>query len=321
LENTKVSVVIPTKNVETLLDRCLNSITKIDFPKDELEIIIVDGHSSDDTLEIARSYGCKILFEHIGTRAGACNVGVINAKGEFILFTDADCVVSKDWIKNLLMQFNKEDIASVGGPNITPEDDTDFAKYVGYVLSLLSKAGSRYGLDADYVMETFHNPGCNVAYRKKEIEEVGGFNEKLITCEDEELDFRIRKKGNRIIYTPHAKVYHYRRLTWKRFFKQAYSYATGRAQAIKLHRNMGKWFHYSPSIVIFLFTLFFILSYYYSIFQWLALSMFFGSFIIMSMVSIYLVYDTNKNKFFTFFGLLIFWFVGYGFGLFRGILK
>ena len=200
--NNKVSIIIPTKNNGDILERCLSSIEELDYPKDKYEVIIVDGHSTDRTVEIAKKYGCDIVYENVGTRGGACNVGVRNAEGDFIMFTDADCVVTKSWLNNLVKHFNNEKIACVGGPNVTPEDDTNFAKCVGEVLLFLSKPGSRYGLDVDEVVETFHNSGCNVAYRKKAIEDAGWFNEKLVTCEDEELDYRIKEKGYRILYTP-----------------------------------------------------------------------------------------------------------------------
>ncbi len=319
--DNKVSIIIPTKNEGGVLANCLNSIRGLDYPKDKIDVIIVDGHSTDDTVEIAKKYGCKVVYEDVGTRGGACNIGVRNAMGEYIAFTDADCVAQKDWLKNLIKQFNDEKIASAGGPNITPEDDTEFAKCVGAVLSFLSKPGSRYGLDAKEVIETFHNSGCNVAYRKDVIEEAGWFNEKLVTCEDEELDYRTRKKGYRILYTPDAVVYHYRRPTWKRFYKQAYKYGIGRTQAIKLHRKMGRWFHYAPPTSILIVALLFVLVFLHPIFPKIALLLLlFGGFGI-SLMSLYLISTTKMKHFFTFLSLITIWFFGYGAGMFRGLVK
>ena len=98
---------------------CLASIQNLDYPKDRYEVIIVDGHSTDDTVEIAEKYGCKVVYEDVGTRGDGCNIGVKNAKGEYIAFTDADCVAQKDWLKNLIKQFTMKKIASAGDPNIT----------------------------------------------------------------------------------------------------------------------------------------------------------------------------------------------------------
>ena len=319
--NKKVSIIIPTKNNGDIIEKCLQSIENLDYPKDKYEVIIVDGHSTDDTVEIAKKYGCKIVYEDVGTRGGACNVGIKNAKSEFIVFTDADCIVPKDWLKNLVKHFNGKEIASVGGPNITPEDDTEFAKCVGEVLSFLSKPGSRYGFNADEVIETFHNSGCNVAYRKKAIEEAGWFNEKLVTCEDEELDYRIKEKGYKILYTPDAKVYHYRRPTWKRFCKQAYKYAMGRMQAIKLHWTMGKWYHYTPPILISIIIILVALSFLNHIFLLIGFLILVGGGIGIGLMSLYLSSKTKMIFFLTFCLLIAIWFWSSGFGYFRGLVK
>ena len=321
MSDNKVSIIIPTKNNGDILEKCLAAIQNLDYPKEEYEVIIVDGHSTDNTVEIAKKYGCKIVYEDVGTRGGACNIGVKNAKGEFIAFTDGDCVVPKDWLRNLIKHFNSGNIASVGGPNITPEGDTEFAKCIGVVLTFLSKPGSRYGLVADKVIETFHNSGCNVAYRKNVIEEAGWFNEKLITCEDEELDYRILEKGYKILYTPDAKVLHYRRPTWKRFYKQAYKYAVGRMQAIKLHWKMGKWYHYTPPALISLIAILFALSPINFSYFWGAISILVIGGIGIGLMSLYLGSKMRMSDFYTFCGLIAVWFWASGFGYFRGLVK
>jgi len=245
----RVSVVIPTLNDEPTLSKCLSSISNQDIS--DIEIIIIDGGSDDRTIDIAENYNCKILTERKGTISYAREVGVEAATGEFIAFTDADCVVPEDWLSTLLQHFDDEgEVAAVGGPNVTPSNDTSFAKSVGDVLSLLSSAGSRYGQKGGEVKEIYHNPTCNVVYRKKIITEVGGFNHNLVTVDDEEMDFRIRKNGYTILYTPNAEVLHYRRPTTRSFVKMAYTYGIGRGQVVKIHPKMGSWFHFAPSALI-----------------------------------------------------------------------
>ena len=317
----EVSVVIPTKNNADILEKCLKSIQSMDYPREKLEVIIVDGHSTDGTVEIARKYGCRVIFEDRGTISYARDVGVKHAKGKFIAFTDADCAVDRKWIKELIKHFNNDKIAAVGGPNLTPDDDTEFAKCVGLVLSFLSKPGARYGLTGGRVREIYHNPTCNVMYRKKVLEEVGGFNHDLITVDDEELDYRIRKRGYKILYTPHAVVYHYRRPNWKKFAKMAYNYGLGRMQAIKLHRDMGRWFHYTPSsIILFIFALM-LLSLYNPLLFWLASGILLAGGIGIALLSTYLNIRHKRRNFFTIFALIAIWFWLWGFGFIRGIFK
>ena len=245
-----VAIVIPTYNDEETLSECLESIYNLEF-EGEYTTIIVDGYSDDNTVEIAERYGCKVVFEDEGTISYARELGVQKTDKEFIAFTDADCVVPENWLSTLIKNFgsNKE-IAAVGGPNLTPDDDTPFAKSVGDVLSLLSGVGSRYGYDGDETHEIYHNPTCNVMYRREVIEEVGGFRSDLVTVDDEEMDYRIRENGYKILFTPEAKVLHYRRPSMRSFTKMGYRYGLGRAQVTKIHPDMGEWFHFAPSIII-----------------------------------------------------------------------
>jgi glycosyltransferase involved in cell wall biosynthesis len=316
----KVSIIIPTKNNVNMLERCLKSIQCLDFPKDEYEVIIVDGYSTDGTVEIAKKYGCKVIFEDKGTISYARDRGLKYSKGEFIAFTDADCIVDKNWLNELLKEFRDENVVAVGGPNITPEDDTEFAKCVGDVLSFLSKVGARYGVEGGVVREIYHNPTCNVMYRKSILEKVGGFNHSLITVDDEELDYRIRRKGYRILYTPHAVVYHYRRRTWRSFAKMAYNYGLGRGQAIKLHRDLGKWFHFIPSITILLIIMLLILSFLNNTFLFVTFLILLLGTLGIATISFHLSRKSERSSL-KYFGLTVMWFLGYGLGMLRGLIR
>ena len=117
----RVSIIIPTKNNVGILEKCLKSIENLDYPKEELEVVIVDGHSEDGTVEIARKYGCRVVYESSVTIGGARNIVAQNPSGYFVVFTDAETALLKGWLKNLLREFRDEGIASVEGPNITPK--------------------------------------------------------------------------------------------------------------------------------------------------------------------------------------------------------
>jgi len=317
----KVSIIIPTKNNADILEKCLESIRNLDYPKDEIEVIIVDGHSIDNTVEVARKYGCKVVYEEAGTIGGARNIGVERSSGDYIVFTDADCVVDREWLKNLVREFKDEKVASVGGPNITPEDDAEFAKCVGVVLKLLSTPGARYAFNADRVLEIHHNPTCNSAYRRSVFQEVGGFNPRLVACDDEELDYRIRRKGYRILFTPHARVYHYRRPTWKRFAKMAWNYGVGRGQVIKLHRELIKWYYCTPSALILLIALLLALSFAIPLLSLIAFSILVVGGVGIGLIGLYLASRTKRRHFVRYSLLIAIWFWGYGLGMLRGLIR
>lgn len=243
-----ISIIVPTLNEERNLPRLLASVTHLHYPKIWRELIIVDGYSTDATVIIAKQFGARIVFNKAHLRGAGCQIGVTSARGEYVAFTDADCTVPTNWLDGLLRHFTNASVASVGGPNITPSGDTPLAKAVGETLSLLTTPGARYGARNKSVGKTFHNPGCNVLYNKDAITKVGGFNTSLVTCEDEELDYRLLAAGYTHIYTPRVTVNHYRRPTYKRIFVQSYRFAYGRAQAIRLHPGMARWFHFVPSV-------------------------------------------------------------------------
>jgi len=318
-----VSIVIPMRNEADILERCLHAMEELDYPRDLLEIVIVNDGSTDNTAELIEKGSWSFNYQYIETDgvgvSRARDMGFRSARGEFIAFTDADCVVEKDWLMKLFEPFD-DDVAAVGGPNLTPEDDTPFARCVGLVLSFLSKAGPRYAYEGGEVREVHHNPTCNVMYRKFVLEEVGGFNHDLITTDDEELDYRIRKKGYRILYTPHARVWHYRRQNWKRFMTMAYTYGLGRMQSTKIHPDMARWFHFAPVFLILALALLTVLSIVDTVF--LAFLIMLTALYVLGTVLVSLIYTRGFTcSKMTFFMLINLWILLYGAGMIRGVFK
>ncbi len=248
----RVSVVIPALNEGERVKKCLDSLLALNYKKERLEIIIIDDGSTDGSTELIKRYSKKHGLTYLRTeRLGpsrARNLGVRHASGEFIAFTDADCIVDSEWINELLKGFFDENTAGVGGSQKSPLDETDFGKDVQRVFELLGFAGE-YIKTGTNIQETEHNPTCNVMYRKKVFDEVGGFVSDIWPGEDVELDYRIKKQGYCLVFNPGALVYHYRPGTMKQFRKMMRSY--GRVQANLLRRyGFFRKLHYEPFILI-----------------------------------------------------------------------
>lgn len=114
--NPIISVVIPTFNEEEFLPTLLNSLQKQTFSL-PYEVIVVDNNSTDNTVAVARKYGATIVVEKKQGYANACNKGFYSAKGEIIARADADYVVPKNWLQDILNAFNRDPkIVAVGGP-------------------------------------------------------------------------------------------------------------------------------------------------------------------------------------------------------------
>lgn len=226
MASEKISVIIPVKNEEKKISRCLEAVFNQTVKPNE--VIVVDGHSSDKTVEIAKKFPIKVLYENFHTRAGACEIGVENVTGEFVAFTDADCIPSNDWLEKLRIEFDTG-IIGVGG-SIRNLGNSPWEKSINLAMgTFLGSANSVQGRifrDKRYVKSI---SGCNSLYRREDILKVGGFDVKLITAEDTELNKKLLKFG-KLLYTPDAIISHNHQRGLNEFGKRMFQYGYGRAR-------------------------------------------------------------------------------------------
>lgn len=201
MESPFISIIIPTYNRKDLLKKCMISLANQTYPKDRFEVIIVDDGSTDGTEKIITNYinilKVKYLKEKNQGPAIARNRGSTVAKGEIIGFLDDDVVVNKHWIENVIKYFEQHDIGGVEGKVLAYKNDpiTPFT----HVVENLS--GSRYLT-------------CNIFYRKRIFEEVGGFDEKFThpsiphIREDTDIALSVLGKGYKILFAPDVIAYH-----------------------------------------------------------------------------------------------------------------
>lgn len=235
-----VSIIIPAKNEEKLLRGCISSLHQLNYPKEKIEIIIVDGLSTDNTAGVALEMGAKVISNVKQTVSPGRNVGFENAKGDLIAFTDADCIVDPNWLSNCIKYFeNDQTVACAGGPNLTPADESNFGKAVGFVFDQpVFAAGSIHARVLDEVKEVSSIPGCNSIYRQSVLAQVMPLDESMLTGDDTLLNRKILDLGGRLLYTPDVIVFHYRRPTPRTLWRQFYRYAIGRLQVGKKDKRL-----------------------------------------------------------------------------------
>ena len=222
-----VSVIVPVFNAERTVGDLLDSLMKVDYDKDKLEIILVDGGSTDRTQEIIQSYPVKLIVEKKRGLNVARNTGVKNSSGEILLFTDSDCVVSKDWIRQIVKNFRDKEVGCVGG-NISRYEDAFLSRYADEsIMPVLRRFKRRRRLEN--VEPPMNYPaGCNMAFRREVFDKVGGFDEEIhYGFDEDELVERACNAGYKMILDPEALVKHKHRTTLKGLLKQAFSYGRG----------------------------------------------------------------------------------------------
>jgi cellulose synthase/poly-beta-1,6-N-acetylglucosamine synthase-like glycosyltransferase len=223
----KISVIIPVKNEAKKIETCIEAVLAQSYPA--FEVIVVDGHSTDETVCVAQKFPVKILYENYRTRAGANQVGIENSNGNYIAFTDADCIPKKDWLENLIKEF-KDGIVGVGGGIINLGDGIwarSINLAVGTFLGSANSVQGRFFKEKRFVNSI---SGCNSMYRKRDLVDIKGFDVTLGTAEDTELNSKLLKMG-KLLYTPDAIICHNHNRGVKDFAKRMFQYGYGRAQS------------------------------------------------------------------------------------------
>lgn len=222
----KISVIIPVKNEADKIERCLEAVFGQTIKP--YEVMIVDGHSTDNTVENASKFPVKIFYEDYHTRAGACQIGVEGAEGDFVAFTDADCVPEKNWLEDVVKEFD-EGIVGVGC-GIKNIGEGLWKKSInlisGTFLGSANSVQGRFFKNKRYVNSI---SGCNSMYHKEDILKVGGFDVRLSTAEDTELNRKMLRIG-KLLYTPDAVILHNHERGLKDFANRMYQYGYGRAK-------------------------------------------------------------------------------------------
>ncbi|MGQ0797175.1 MAG: glycosyltransferase [Methanobacteriota archaeon] len=224
----RVSLVMPVKNEARRIESALLALR--DQTLRPIEVLVVDGHSLDGTVDLAKTLGARVLFEDYGTRAGACQVGVRNASGDLVAFTDADCIPAPDWLETLASNLDAG-VVGVGG-RIVSEGDTFWQVAVDAALdTTIGSANSVQGRMFREKRFVSSISGSNSLYRRTDLLAVGGFRTDLVTTEDTELNRRLLARG-KLLYVPDAVIRHRHERGLREFARRIFQYGFGRGQSL-----------------------------------------------------------------------------------------
>jgi glycosyltransferase involved in cell wall biosynthesis len=223
-----ISVVIPVFNGGRKICRCVRALQRQRTQR-AYEIIVVDDGSTDGSLQCIKGNGVRIFKQANQGPAAARNLGVEKARGEIVLFTDADCEPLEDWIEQM----------------VEPLEDHSISGVKGSYLSRQKKIVSRF-VQLEY--ECKYNKmkrDCHIdfidtyaaGFIKKDFLRAGKFDTRFPTAsvEDQEFSFRMWKKGYRMVFNPAARVYHTHSDTLWNYMKKKFRIGFWKALVLKSH--------------------------------------------------------------------------------------
>lgn len=224
-----ISIICPIYNEEKYIDSCINSILQQDYSKNDLEVLFVDGMSSDKTRKIISGYSSKypfikVLDNPLRIVPPAMNIGIRAAKGDIIIRLDAHAIYPERYISELVSNLKKLSADNVGGVCRTlPVNNTIICRSIAIALSSSFGMGnSHFRVGATEVRKVDTVPfGC---FRRSLFDKIGLFDEELVRNQDDEFNGRIIKNGGTIYLLPHLVIDYYARDTVKKVSKMFYQY-------------------------------------------------------------------------------------------------
>jgi glycosyltransferase involved in cell wall biosynthesis len=234
IEAKSASIIIPTFNGASRIGNCLDSLVKQTTGRD-VEILVVDDGSTDDTAKVVRSYSAG--------PASARNRGALEAKGRILLFTDDDCVPMPDWLEAMLESFKDSDVVGAKGIYRTRQKSLA-ARFVQTEYE--DKYRMMAGLPSIDFIDTY-----SAAFRRDRFLELTGYDTSFpVACaEDVELSYRMSARGWKMKFVPGAIVYHTHPDTFSRYLKKKYKFAFWRVLAVRKNPSKGIRDSHTPQIM------------------------------------------------------------------------
>jgi glycosyltransferase involved in cell wall biosynthesis len=219
-----ISIIIPCRNEERFIGQCLDSVIANNYPKDGLEILVVDGMSQDGTRRIVAAYAERYPFIRLienpkNITPVGLNIGIARAKGDIIIWMSAHNRYENSYISRSVESLHKYAADNVGGVIIAlPREESLIGRAIVTCLS------NRFGVGNSYFRVHPSEPkwvdtvfgGC---YRRDVFSRVGLFNENLVRGQDLEFNLRLKKAGGRTLLLPSIVSYYYARSDMKSFLK------------------------------------------------------------------------------------------------------
>ena len=234
-----VSVLMPVRNEADFIERSLGSVLTQSYPHARLEIIVSDGASTDETVELIRDLAdrtdipIRTIQNPKRIAPSALNLAIAHARGDIFVRVDGHCEIDPDYVANCVKLLTEGRAEGVGGPIETIGVGPQSKAIAIAMSSKFGVGGSAFRTvnDREMYTDSVAFPG----YTRKIVERAGPFNEELVRNQDDEYNYRIRKLGGRILLSPEIRSKYYSRSTFRSLWNQYFQYGYWKVRVFQLH--------------------------------------------------------------------------------------
>ncbi|MBL8172198.1 MAG: glycosyltransferase family 2 protein [Acidobacteria bacterium] len=233
-----VSVVMPVRNEAGYIERSLGSVLAQDYPLEQMEIIVADGMSTDQTRALIAGFQTRFqrlkVIDNPGKIAPTgLNRAIAQASGDIIVRVDGHCEIAPDYLRRCVHYLQSGAADGVGGP-IETIGETLSARVIATAMSsAFGVGGSAFRTIKDQTMLT--DTVAFPAYTRTIIERAGPYDEELVRNQDDEYNYRLRKLGAKILLAADVQSRYYSRSTFRKVFKQYYQYGYWKVRVLQKH--------------------------------------------------------------------------------------
>jgi glycosyltransferase involved in cell wall biosynthesis len=248
-----VTVIMPIHNEAEFIHRSLGAVLAQDYPPDKIEVLVVDGTSTDQTYQIIHQIiaettriNVRLLDNKRKIAPAGLNLASREARGSIIIRVDGHCIIAPDYVRKCVGHIRREGVDGVGGSMQTIGED--------YISGLIAIAmSSKFGVGnssfrteqgSTKLVDTVPFP----AYTKQIIELAGPYDEELVRNQDDEYNYRIRKLGGKILLAGDVSSKYYSRGSLRKLAKQYFQYGLYKVRVLQKHPLQMSYRHFVPPV-------------------------------------------------------------------------
>ena len=243
------SIVVPVVNRPNEIEEFLESLSQ--QTDKNFEVLVLEGHSTLSCADVCAKYSGiinvkYILNKDVASRSIRRNIGIETATGNYVLLFDSDCILPPQYIETVRKHLTENYVDCFGGYDSAQQSFSILQKAINYSMTSIFTTGGIRGTTnktAKFLPRAF-----NMGFSKEVYEKTGGYDE--IIGEDIDLSMRIKEAGFSVCLIKETFVYHKRRLTLKKFYKQTYTFGRARIVFSKRHKGTFRLLHLLPSCFV-----------------------------------------------------------------------